>query len=179
MMMDWIDRSKEVDFNLIMKKLSRAELNDAQAFEDDISSLRLRDLRGKAREFFGHKVLGPIYKEKLMSVEREAVRHKDRRLVKKHYRKLQRLVDDMEKDLQNSQYLAGRDFSLADVLWIPILYRLEELNLTVDLFGDGRHPRLAAYYTRCKQRDSFHTAILQQMENNIKHTHARATCEIM
>ena len=47
-----------------MKKLSREELIDAQAFEDDITSLRLRDLRSKAREFFGHKVLGPIYKDK-------------------------------------------------------------------------------------------------------------------
>jgi glutathione S-transferase len=68
------------------------------------------------------------------------------------------LLDEMEEALAAHQWLAGDEYTLADVAFTPYLARLEHLNI-IGMIG-GRH-RLADWYGRCKTRPSFHQAIVK------------------
>ena len=68
------------------------------------------------------------------------------------------LLDEMEEALSAHQWLAGDDYSLADVAFTPYLARLEHLNI-LGMIGE-RH-RVADWYRRCKARPSFHDAIVK------------------
>ena len=68
------------------------------------------------------------------------------------------LLDEMEEALSAHQWLAGDDYSLADVAFTPYLARLEHLNI-LSMIGE-RH-RVADWYRRCKARPSFHDAIVK------------------
>ena len=66
------------------------------------------------------------------------------------------LLDEMEEALAAHRWLAGDDYSLADVAFTPYLARLEHL----DILGlTGERHRVADWYRRCKARPSFHDAI--------------------
>jgi glutathione S-transferase len=68
------------------------------------------------------------------------------------------LLDEMEEALTQQQWLAGDDYSLADVAFTPYLVRLDHLNILGVL---GRRHRVADWYRRCRARPSFHDAILK------------------
>jgi len=68
------------------------------------------------------------------------------------------LLDEMEETLGAHGWLAGTDYSLADVAFSPYLARLEHLGI-LGLVGE-RH-RVADWYCRCKARPSFHEAIVK------------------
>jgi glutathione S-transferase len=67
-----------------------------------------------------------------------------------------RMLGDMEKALANGPWLAGRDFSLADIAIIPYVTRLDRLGL------DGMwatRPRVGNWFRRVQARPSFDEAI--------------------
>lgn len=66
------------------------------------------------------------------------------------------LLTDMEAALEESLWLVGNAYSLADLAYTPYLTRLEHLNVLG--FIDGR-PRLARWYERMKGRPSYAEAI--------------------
>jgi len=68
------------------------------------------------------------------------------------------LLDEMEEALSDQQWLAGSDYTLADVAFTPYLARLEYLAI-LDLVGE-RH-QVADWYRRCKARPSFQEAIVK------------------
>lgn len=68
----------------------------------------------------------------------------------KRYRKL---VADLDAALGEGPWLAGRDFSLADVGFAPYITRLDHLELR-GLYED-RHPRIAGWYDRLKSRNGY------------------------
>jgi len=68
------------------------------------------------------------------------------------------LLDEMEETLTRHPWLAGEQYTLADIAFTPYLARLEHLNI-VDMIGE-RH-RVADWYRRCKQRPSFAEAIVK------------------
>ncbi|XP_059280245.1 glutathione S-transferase TCHQD [Lycium ferocissimum] len=70
---------------------------------------------------------------------------------------LARLLDEVELKLGETSYLVGEDFSLADVMLIPILARLELLNLE-DEYINSR-PNIADYWVLVKQRPSYKKVI--------------------
>lgn len=160
MMMDWIERSDDVDFNLLFKDISEEERAEADAQENDVSTVRLRHIAFMAREHQRHKQLGRIYAEKLLACETEWTARHNKKLIRAHAKMLRRTFNDMEDDLEGIDWLGGDWFTLADLLWLPILYRFEELYLADNYFLDGKHPNVAAYYERGKARESFTTAIL-------------------
>ncbi len=68
------------------------------------------------------------------------------------------LLDEMEEALAAHRWLAGNDYSLADVAFTPYLARLEHL----DILGlTGERHRVADWYRRCKARPSFQAAIVK------------------
>ncbi len=62
------------------------------------------------------------------------------------------LLDEMEEALAQHRWLAGDDYTLADVAFTPYLARLEHLNI-LGMVGE-RH-RVADWYRRCRARPSF------------------------
>ena len=73
-------------------------------------------------------------------------------------RRMALLLDEMEEALAQHQWLAGDQYTLADVAFTPYLARLEHLNVA-DMLGERRH--VAEWYRRCKARPSFHEAIVK------------------
>jgi len=68
------------------------------------------------------------------------------------------LLDEMEQALAQHQWLASDHYSLADVAFTPYLARLEHLDI-LDMVGHRKH--VAEWYARCKQRPSYHAAIVK------------------
>lgn len=67
------------------------------------------------------------------------------------------LLDAAESELSASDYLAGGSFTMADVMLIPVLARLELLNVDKEYIPSRLH--LLDYWARMKQRPSYHTVI--------------------
>jgi glutathione S-transferase len=68
------------------------------------------------------------------------------------------MLDEMEEALAGHAWLAGDDYTLADVAFTPYLARLEHLNI-LGMIGERR--RVHDWYDRCKQRESFQAAIVK------------------
>jgi glutathione S-transferase len=66
------------------------------------------------------------------------------------------LLDEMEEALGQHAWLAGADYTLADVAFTPYLARLEHLNILA-MVGDRKN--LADWYARAKARPSFREGI--------------------
>ena len=71
------------------------------------------------------------------------------------------LLDEMEEALGERRWLAGDEYTLADVAYTPYLLRLEHLGL-FDMVAE--RPRVANWYGRCQSRPSFAEA-LRKWEN--------------
>ena len=71
-------------------------------------------------------------------------------------RRFDKLLGDMNATLTDCQWLAGDEFSLADVAYTPYAVRLDHLQLKG--MWDGR-PHYADWYERLRQRPAFKTAI--------------------
>ena len=54
--------------------------------------------------------------------------------------------------------MVGESYSLADIMWTPVLHRMESLGFD-ELWNKGRRPAVAEYYERVKGRPSFKKAI--------------------
>ncbi len=67
-----------------------------------------------------------------------------------------RLLGDIEAALARGKWLAGEDYSLADIAYTPYMVRLEHLQLS--WMWDDR-PHLAEWYARLRARPSFETAM--------------------
>lgn len=71
-------------------------------------------------------------------------------------RRMVLMLDEMEEALAAHAWLAGDQYTLADVAFSPYLARLEHLNIA-PLFE--QRSRVSDWYRRCKARPSFHEAI--------------------
>ena len=71
-------------------------------------------------------------------------------------RRFDKLLGDMEADLAQSAWLAGADYSLADIAYTPYAVRLDHLQLRG--MWDNR-PHYADWYDRLSRRPAFKIAI--------------------
>jgi glutathione S-transferase len=70
--------------------------------------------------------------------------------------RLVQLLDEMEEALSKRRWLAGDNYSLADVAFTPYIVRLEHLSILQIL---DNYPRVGDWYGRCKKRPSFDSAM--------------------
>jgi glutathione S-transferase len=68
------------------------------------------------------------------------------------------LLDEMEAALRDTRWLIADRYTLADVAFTPYLARLDHLDI-LGMIGD--RGRVADWYARCKERPSFHEAIVK------------------
>lgn len=72
-------------------------------------------------------------------------------------KRFDRLLTDMEVALRQGEWLAGNEFSLADIGYAPYLTRLEHLRLTPMWEGC---PKLSDWFKRIKARPAYQRAIV-------------------
>ncbi|MCA3741949.1 glutathione S-transferase family protein [Phenylobacterium sp.] len=61
--------------------------------------------------------------------------------------------------LTSGDWILGADFSLADVSWMSLLHRLEETWWLKHILANHGLPRVSAYWTRLKGRESYRSQI--------------------
>jgi glutathione S-transferase len=71
-------------------------------------------------------------------------------------------LQKMERALQESDWLVGRDFTMADVAMAPYLNRLAALAME-GLWSDGRLPRVEDWFERIRARPTFEPAFVAWM----------------
>ena len=76
-----------------------------------------------------------------------------------------KLLADMEETLAGSDWLAGDNFSLADISVVPYVNRLEVLNMLAP--WPPQRPRVMDWFERMKARASFDPAIDEYMPESL------------
>jgi glutathione S-transferase len=71
-------------------------------------------------------------------------------------------------DKHGEPWIAGADFSLADVSWVVILDRLAEADWDGFFWGGDRRPVVAAYWQRLRARPSYAAAIEDVRGENVR-----------
>ena len=78
-------------------------------------------------------------------------------------------LDQLENVLGDGRsWICGEDFTLADVSWMAILERIEEVDWTDLFLGEGKRPRIAAYLKRLQARPSYKAAMGERSEIAIR-----------
>ncbi|MQL82079.1 hypothetical protein Taro_014525 [Colocasia esculenta] len=101
--------------------------------------------------------LASVYHVKLRDAYETEDKLKNAEIVKQSEEKLARLLDDAELQLNQTPYLAGEDFTMADSMFIPVLARITLLGLEEEYINC--RPRIAKYYKVVKRRPSYKVAI--------------------
>ncbi|XP_077231649.1 glutathione S-transferase family protein [Tasmannia lanceolata] len=82
---------------------------------------------------------------------------KDPDILRQSEEQLSRLLDEAELQLNETPYLAGQEFSMADCMFVPVLARLALLNLE-DKYIASR-PKIVEYWKVVKLRPSYKVVI--------------------
>jgi glutathione S-transferase len=77
--------------------------------------------------------------------------------------RFEKLWSDMEKTLGDHRWLAGDNYSLADIAFTPYITRFEHLQMLGIL---KNRPKLANWYERIKKRPSYEEALAQWFNPN-------------
>eukprot|EP00253_Pinus_taeda_P018603 PITA_18603 len=103
--------------------------------------------------------LAEKYHNKLQTMHAREEMLKDQEALASNMNELIRLLNEAEKQLTNTQFLAGAEFFVADCAFIPVLARIEVLKLEKEFFQ--KHPRLIYYFEQMKERPSYQIVIGQ------------------
>nr|WP_255216309.1 glutathione S-transferase family protein [Pseudenhygromyxa sp. WMMC2535] len=109
---------------------------------------RLRKLMKK------HPELREIYLAKLEHLEVLRGTIGDRALMDQLVVEVEDMLDEIEEALEEREWLAGDEYSLADLLWTAVLARLDHIGFSRSL-SERRHPRVADWYQRLRERPSW------------------------
>ena len=78
-------------------------------------------------------------------------------------------LDRLEESLADGRtWLCGETFTLADVSWMPIFERLDEVDWIELFLGEGKRPAVAGYLKRLKARPSYEAALGQRGEIHVR-----------
>lgn len=111
--------------------------------------------------------LAGAYHRKLREAYQTDEKLKDPDVLRRSKEHLVRLLDEAERQLSETPYLAGEQFSMADVMLIPLLARLVLLDLE-DEYITGR-PNIAEYWFLVQQRPSYRKVIGKYFDGWRKH----------
>ncbi|PIN22024.1 putative protein (Ganglioside-induced differentiation associated protein 1, GDAP1) [Handroanthus impetiginosus] len=101
--------------------------------------------------------LASSYHRKLKEAYDKEDKLKDTAVIRRSEEHLERILDEAESKLSETTYLVGEEFTLADVVFIPILSRLALMNLK-EKYIDSR-PNVAEYWNLVQQRPSYRKVI--------------------
>jgi glutathione S-transferase len=107
----------------------------------------------EALEAFHKKMPDPVKREKSWENITKGV---ESRYFAEAVRRFDQLLDDMETALADSPWLAGKEFSLADIGYAPYITRLDHLQM--QFLWDNR-PHIPAWYDRLRERGGYVEAL--------------------
>lgn len=107
----------------------------------------------EALEEFHKKMPDPVKREKSWENITKGV---ESRFFPEAIRRFDKLLGDMESSLAESAWLAGSDFSLADIGYAPYITRLDHLQLQ---FLWDKRPQIPAWYDRLRERRAYTEAL--------------------
>ncbi|KAL3504288.1 hypothetical protein ACH5RR_034129 [Cinchona calisaya] len=101
--------------------------------------------------------LASAYHRKLREAYETEEKLRNAEVLRRSEEHLARLLDEVETKLGETSYLIGEEFTLADVMLIPVLARLVLLNLEESYINS--RPNLVEYWNMVKQRPSYKKVI--------------------
>ncbi|MPZ78472.1 MAG: glutathione S-transferase family protein [Deltaproteobacteria bacterium] len=107
----------------------------------------------EALEAFHKKMPDPVKRERSWENITQGVKS---RFFVDAVKRFDHLLGDMETSLSNGPWLAGKEFSLADIGYAPYITRLDHLQM--QFLWDDR-PRIAGWYDRLRERGSYAQAL--------------------
>ncbi|KAG4382748.1 hypothetical protein GLYMA_14G155200v4 [Glycine max] len=105
--------------------------------------------------------LASDYHRKLKEAYETEEKLKEADVLRRSKDHLVRLLDEVERQLSETPHLAGQEFTMADVMLVPVLARLELLDLENE-YIIGR-PNIAEYWILVQQRLSYKKVIGEGM----------------
>ncbi|KAJ1387367.1 Thioredoxin-like superfamily [Sesbania bispinosa] len=111
--------------------------------------------------------LAGAYHKKLREAYQTEEKLKDPDVLRRSKEHLVRLLDEAERQLSETPYLAGEEFTMADVMLIPMLARLVLLDLENDYITS--RPNIAEYWVMVQQRPSYRKVIAKHFDGWRKH----------
>lgn len=111
--------------------------------------------------------LAGAYHRKLREAYQTEEKLKDPDVLRRSKDHLVMLLDEVERQLSETPYLAGQDFTMADVMLIPVLARLMLLDLEHEYIAD--RPNIAEYWLLVQQRPSYKKVISKYFDGWRKH----------
>ncbi|KAL9331028.1 hypothetical protein ACSQ67_000638 [Phaseolus vulgaris] len=107
------------------------------------------------------------YHRKLREAYETEEKLKEADVLRRSKEHLFRLLDEVERQLCETPFLAGQDFTMADVMLIPVLARIKLLDLENE-YITGR-PNIAEYWLLVQQRPSYKRVIGKYFSGWRKH----------
>ncbi|KAI3984042.1 hypothetical protein MKX01_035169 [Papaver californicum] len=101
--------------------------------------------------------LASVYHLKLRDAYETEDKLKNVDVLKHNEVELVQLLDEVEVQLSETTYLAGEEFSMADVMLIPVLARLSLLDVEDEYIGS--RPNISEYWKVVTQRPSYKAVI--------------------
>eukprot|EP00878_Enallax_costatus_P004115 GHUV01004343.1.p1 GENE.GHUV01004343.1~~GHUV01004343.1.p1 ORF type:complete len:195 (+),score=74.61 GHUV01004343.1:238-822(+) len=144
----WAEKVKQWDGNLFLAANSNP---GAAKLLGKLQTYKIRYAEARAKE---HPELREVYNSKIESLKAADAASGDAAAVSTNEKVLVGLLDEAEQQLSKTQYLAGGAYSVADVIFTPVLFRLGMGNKTAYYLKP--RPNVSAYYNRMKSRPSFH-----------------------
>jgi glutathione S-transferase len=156
LMEHWVDRQDEYP----VKYLSAGNLPEHLRSRQKAGwQARLDALRALMDQHRYDQQLCSLYARKFDEIMQWRAVAADKRQIAEITGRMDRMLDDLDVQLTSTAFLAGDNYSVADVAWTPVLYRIEECGFADDWIHRTRG-NLSAYYNRLKQRPSFDSAIV-------------------
>lgn len=101
--------------------------------------------------------LASAYHRKLREAYEMEDKLKDPEVLRRSKEHLVRLLDEVERKLNETAYLAGEEFTKADLMLIPVLARLVLLDMKDEYISN--RPNISEYWTLVQQRPSYKKVI--------------------
>jgi glutathione S-transferase len=148
----WVD----LQDRLPMREL---ELTQAKGLVRWLRRWSLGQKRKRVRKLMKrHPELAAIYRDKLEEIERldRVITQPDK--ARELVDEFDVLLDGLERHLADQPWLAGDQYTLADAVWTPVIARLEHVGFA-RIMAAHRHPNIAAWYARLRERPSWDAMI--------------------
>jgi len=97
--------------------------------------------------------MAELYKQKIAQLERVMAEPNDKAACEKNLKQLTGLLDEAEAVLSSKRFIAGEEYSAADAIFTPVLYRVFSVKKQKELM-DPR-PNVRRYYEELKKRPSY------------------------
>ena len=132
-----------ISFIVAFRHMSMAHIDSEEKIAAHLETVKNPALRKLHEQILTNGLDSPVFAEALANYET--------------------VLEKMESTLADENWLAGPEFSLADIALAPYMHRLSDLQM---LFMCEKRPAVLDWYERLKTRPSWKTAIIDWNDQN-------------